>query len=244
MFTRRLSRAFTITAALVISATVTPAESTSSRWATNNSESNAATPANTSQVSGQEEAALGKTLAGTWVINVNQPGFPPSQRHFTFNSDGGLVTNDDLQVGPNFVEHFTIAQGNWIRTGIVITLPSFERVPSPHGFPDVRCISPSVSDRRRRPSGRRKGPLRRGGPLTRPARSRCFAITGATARAVRFLVGSPLTGLVEPDRRRRIDTGSTACRNQCRDARGDPERHRGEDQRCRVGNRDIVDKTT
>jgi len=27
------------------------------------------------------------------------------------------VTNDDLQVGPNFVEHQTIGQGNWIRTG-------------------------------------------------------------------------------------------------------------------------------
>ena len=117
MFTRRLSRAFTITAALVISATVSGAESTSRRQPTNNSESNAATPTDTSHISAQEEAALGRTLAGTWVVNVNQPGFPPAQRHFTFNSDGGLVTNDDLQVGPNFVEHFTIGQGNWIRTG-------------------------------------------------------------------------------------------------------------------------------
>jgi hypothetical protein len=117
MFTRRLSRAFTIAAALVISATVSGAEFTSRRQATNNSESNAATPAHTAHISVQEEAALGRTLAGTWVVNISQPGFPPSQRHFTFNSDGGLVTNDDLQVGPNFVEHFTIGQGNWIRTG-------------------------------------------------------------------------------------------------------------------------------
>jgi hypothetical protein len=63
------------------------------------------------------EAAEAKELAGTWVVHVDQPGFPPSDRLFTFNSDGGLVTNDDLQVGPNFVEHFTIGQGNWIRTG-------------------------------------------------------------------------------------------------------------------------------
>jgi len=117
MFTRRLARAFTIAAALVISATVSGAEFASRRQATNNSKSNAATPAHPSHVSAQEEAALGRTLAGTWVVNVSQPGFPPSQRHFTFNADGGLVTNDDLQVGPNFVEHFTIAQGNWIRTG-------------------------------------------------------------------------------------------------------------------------------
>jgi hypothetical protein len=117
MFTRRLSRAFTITAVLVISATVTGANSTSSRLTTNNSGPGAATPTVTARVSAQDEAAFGKTLAGTWVVNVNQPGFPPGQRHFTFNSDGGLVTNDDLQVGPNVVEHFTIAQGNWIRTG-------------------------------------------------------------------------------------------------------------------------------
>ena len=117
MFTRRLSRAFTITAALVISATVTGANSTSSRRTPNNSGLSPATPTVTSHVSAQDEAAFGRTLAGTWVVNVNQPGFPPAQRHFTFNSDGGLVTNDDLQVGPNFVEHFTIAQGNWIRTG-------------------------------------------------------------------------------------------------------------------------------
>jgi len=117
MFTRRLARAFTIAAAVVISASVSGAEFTSRRQATNHSKSNAATPAQTSHISAQEEAALGRTLAGTWVVNVSQPGFPPAQRHFTFNSDGGLVTNDDLQVGPNFVEHFTIAQGNWIRTG-------------------------------------------------------------------------------------------------------------------------------
>jgi hypothetical protein len=117
MYTRRLSRAFTIAAALMISATVSGTEFTSRRQATNHSKSNAATPAQASHISAQEEAALGRILAGTWVVNVSQPGFPPAQRHFTFNSDGGLVTNDDLQVGPNFVEHFTIAQGNWIRTG-------------------------------------------------------------------------------------------------------------------------------
>ena len=41
--------------------------------------------------------------------------------------------------------------------------------------------------------GRVKGPLRRYAPLTRPARSRCVAVTGATARAVRFLVDSTLS---------------------------------------------------
>jgi hypothetical protein len=106
-----------MTAALVISATVSGAESASRRQATNYSKSNAATPTDTSHISAQDEAALGRTLAGTWIVNVNQPGFPPAQRHFTFNSDGGLVINDDLQVGPDFVEHFTIGQGNWIRTG-------------------------------------------------------------------------------------------------------------------------------
>lgn len=111
MFTRRLSLAFTITAAVLISATGSGAEFT------NTSKSNAAAPASPSHSAVQDEAASGRTLAGTWVVNVNQPGFPPSQRHFTFNADGGLVTNDDLQVGPNFVEHFTIGQGNWIRTG-------------------------------------------------------------------------------------------------------------------------------
>jgi hypothetical protein len=88
---------FTMTAALVISAS--------------------AIGANGTRVSAQDEAAFAKVLAGTWVVNVDQPGFPPGQRHFTFNADGGLVTNDDLQVGPNFVEHQTIGQGNWIRTG-------------------------------------------------------------------------------------------------------------------------------
>ena len=40
-----------------------------------------------------------------------------------------------------------------------------------------------------------KGPLRRCAPLTRPARSRCFAITGATGTSgVRFLVGSQHAG--------------------------------------------------
>lgn len=97
MFTSRVSRAFTITAALVISATVIGANAT--------------------RLSAQDEAAFGRTLAGTWAVTVDQPGFPQPQRHFTFNSDGGLVTNDDLQVGPNFVEHQTIGQGNWIRTG-------------------------------------------------------------------------------------------------------------------------------
>jgi hypothetical protein len=77
----------------------------------------ALTDANSTHVSAQDEAAFGRTLAGTWVVSVNQPGFPPGQRHFTFNSDGGLVTNDDLQVGPDFVEHQTIGQGNWIRSG-------------------------------------------------------------------------------------------------------------------------------
>jgi hypothetical protein len=65
----------------------------------------------------QDEAALGKALAGTWIVNVSQPGFPQPPRHFTFDADGGLITNDDLQVGPFFVEHFTIAQGSWIKTG-------------------------------------------------------------------------------------------------------------------------------
>jgi hypothetical protein len=97
MFTGRIPRTFTMTAALVISASVIGANGT--------------------RVSAQDEAAFAKALAGTWVVNVDQPGFPPSQRHFTFNADGGLVTNDDLQVGPNFVEHQTIGQGNWIRTG-------------------------------------------------------------------------------------------------------------------------------
>ena len=40
-----------------------------------------------------------------------------------------------------------------------------------------------------------KGPLRRCAPLTRPARSRCFAIAGATGTSrVRFLVGSQHAG--------------------------------------------------
>jgi len=53
-------------------------------------------------------------------IDDDQPGFPQPPRYFTFTADGGMGINDDLQVGPNFVEHFTIGQGNWIRTGVNI----------------------------------------------------------------------------------------------------------------------------
>jgi hypothetical protein len=116
MFTSRTSRVLTIPAALVIAA-VTAAESTGNRAGTNNSAVGGAAQADTSGLSAEAEAGLGKALAGTWIVTVDQPGFPLSQRHFTFSADGGLITNDDLQVGPNFVEHFTIAQGNWIRTG-------------------------------------------------------------------------------------------------------------------------------
>jgi len=55
MFTSRVSRAFTITAALVISATVIGANAT--------------------RLSAQDEAAFGRTLAGTWAVTVDQPGF-------------------------------------------------------------------------------------------------------------------------------------------------------------------------
>lgn len=46
-----------------------------------------------------------------------RPGFPLIERHLTFGSDGTLISNDDLQLTPYGVEHFTIAQGNWLRTG-------------------------------------------------------------------------------------------------------------------------------
>lgn len=114
MFTSRTLRG--LTAALVF-ATVTAAESSGNREGARNSELGGAAQADLSGLSAEAEAGLGKALAGTWVVTVDQPGFPPSQRHFTFSADGGLITNDDLQVGPNFVEHFTIAQGNWVRTG-------------------------------------------------------------------------------------------------------------------------------
>jgi hypothetical protein len=118
MLTSRISWTLTITAALVISGAVTPAKSTESRTRTINSEATTAAQPQLPDEAGRAEAALGKTLAGTWVVTVNQPGFPQPQRLFTFSADGGLVTNDDLQVGPDFVEHFTIGQGNWIRTGV------------------------------------------------------------------------------------------------------------------------------
>lgn len=117
MVIRRRSWAFTIPVALVITGAMGAAESSASRVSTNNPALNALAHFDPSAIAAQDEAALGKTLAGTWVVNVDQPSFPQPQRHFTFNADGGLVTNDDLQVGPLFVEHFTIAQGNWIRTG-------------------------------------------------------------------------------------------------------------------------------
>jgi hypothetical protein len=118
MFTSRIPRALTITAALVISGAVTPGTSTESRGRTINPDANTAAQAELPAAAAQAEAALGKALAGTWVVTLNQPGFPQPQRHFTFNSDGGIVINDDLQVGPFVVEHFSIGQGNWIRTGV------------------------------------------------------------------------------------------------------------------------------
>ena len=118
MFTSRIPWVLTITASLVTSGAVTPATSTESRGRTFDSEAKTAAQAELPRAAGQGEAALGKALAGTWVVTINQPGFPQPQRHFTFNSDGGMVINDDLQVGPFFVEHFTIGQGNWIRTGV------------------------------------------------------------------------------------------------------------------------------
>ena len=117
MFMRRRPWVFTILVALVISGAVPAAKSSARLVRTNNPVLNGPPHAEQSAIAAQDGAALGKQLAGTWVVNVEQPGFPPSQRHFTFNADGGLVTNDDLQVGPLFVEHFTIGQGNWIRTG-------------------------------------------------------------------------------------------------------------------------------
>lgn len=117
MITRRIFWTSTIAAAMVISATVAPVKSNETNRASNSSELNAATQGEILDVIAQAETAQGRELAGTWVVHVDQQGFPPSYRLFTFNSDGGLVTNDDLQVGPNGVEHFTIGQGNWIRTG-------------------------------------------------------------------------------------------------------------------------------
>jgi hypothetical protein len=115
MLTRRIVSALTMTAATVAAA-VTPAMSGGIRGDAHSPALNGGPP-QIPHVAAQAEAAIGKALAGTWVVNVHQPPFPPSQRHFTFTSDGALVTNDDLQVGPNFVEHFTIAQGNWVSTG-------------------------------------------------------------------------------------------------------------------------------
>jgi hypothetical protein len=117
MITRRIFWALTIMAAMAFSAAVAPVKSSESHGGSNNSELKAAGQEEILDVIAQAEAAQAKELAGTWVVHVNQPGFPPSDRLFTFNSDGGLITNDDLQVGPMGVEHFTIAQGNWIRTG-------------------------------------------------------------------------------------------------------------------------------
>jgi hypothetical protein len=118
MLTSRTPWPLTITAALVISGAVTPATSTASRGKPIASEANTAAQAHLPDAAAQAEAALGKALAGTWVVTVNQPGFAQPPRYFTFTADGGMVINDDLQVGPNFVEHFTIGQGNWIRTGV------------------------------------------------------------------------------------------------------------------------------
>jgi hypothetical protein len=118
MFTSRFLGVSTITTALVISGAVTLATSTGSRGMNIKSEANTAAQAELPGAATQAGAALGKALAGTWVVTVNQPGFPQPPRYFTFTADGGMVINDDLQVGPNFVEHFTIGQGNWIRTGV------------------------------------------------------------------------------------------------------------------------------
>jgi hypothetical protein len=118
MITRRIFWALTMTSAMMaISAAVAPVKSSESNTGSENSELKAGAQGGILEVLDRAGAGQRKALAGTWVVNVNQPGFPPSQRLFTFNSDGGLVTNDDLQVGPMGVEHFTIAQGNWTRTG-------------------------------------------------------------------------------------------------------------------------------
>jgi hypothetical protein len=77
----------------------------------------AGTQTGSSDVAVPADAALSKALAGTWVVGVTQPGFPAIERHLTFGSDGTLVSNDDLQLTPYGVEHFTIAQGNWVRSG-------------------------------------------------------------------------------------------------------------------------------
>ena len=118
MFTSRFLGVSTITTALVISAAVTLATSTGSHGRNSSSEANTAAQAELPGAAAPAGAALGKALAGTWVVTVNQPGFPQPPRYFTFTADGGMVINDDLQVGPNFVEHFTIGQGTWIRTGV------------------------------------------------------------------------------------------------------------------------------
>jgi hypothetical protein len=117
MVMRRRTWVFTILVALLISGAVPAAKLSARLVRTNNSVLSGPAHAEQSAIAAVDGAALGRQLAGTWIVNVDQPGFPPSQRHFTFNADGGLVTNDDLQVGPLFVEHFTVAQGNWIRTG-------------------------------------------------------------------------------------------------------------------------------
>src|SRR5262245_4365577 len=116
MITRRIFWMLTITAAMVISATVAPGKSDESDRGSDES-LNAAAQGEILDVMARTEAPQRRELAGTWVVHVDQQGFPPSDRLFTFNSDGGLVTNDDLKVGPDGVEHCTIAQGNWIRTG-------------------------------------------------------------------------------------------------------------------------------
>jgi len=56
-------------------------------------------------------------MEGSWVVNVNQPGFPPSQRLFTFFSDGTIIGHDVLQAPPSGVEWWTTAHGEWIRNG-------------------------------------------------------------------------------------------------------------------------------
>ena len=118
MFRSRFLRVSTITTALAISGAVAPATSIGIAERNINSEANTAAQAELPGAAARAEAALGKALAGTWVVTVNQPGFPQPPRYFTFSADGGMVINDDLQVGPNFVEHFTIGQGSWIRTGV------------------------------------------------------------------------------------------------------------------------------
>jgi hypothetical protein len=73
-----------IVVALVISGSVPAAKSSGSRMRTNNRALDARAYSDQSAIAAEDGAALGKRLAGTWVVNVDQPGFPPSQRHFTF----------------------------------------------------------------------------------------------------------------------------------------------------------------